>query len=176
MVFNNAVSLCFPPRWSKMGTKLDGDSRPRVCGLTSTQIMLSIGSDIDIATDWIYYESLKNNEDIPKILITLEYICCIFATIVWLMQVLEGRIFKRVAKVFGFDLTKKQILEWGLWIEDIPQILMSATIMFLYDFSYQGLVNVAISVYDGYQKFVALRDGDFEEEEEYEEVPEEITV
>jgi hypothetical protein len=172
MVLNAVVAALVPPRWRRKpedGDDPDGsDSRRRQwCGLTGTQVLLSMGSDADVVTDWLYYEESKS-KGVPGMVVNLQFLFLLLATAIWLMEVTGGRCFKRPFKRFtGVEATTRNIVKAGVWCEDIPQILLTLLIDGYYasKFSMDGILNLVASGYDGYTKIKALMEDDIEEEE-----------
>ena len=189
MVVNNLVGLLVPPRFKKRDDEDDKDDdnavaistealatddapppprrRWRCCGFSSTQLALSGASDMSTAADWAFYESMKKNPAIPGFLVSLEWCLVVAATLIYTLQVTEGRLFKRLARrCFGVQLTKKKILDAGVWIEDVPQVAMSVLVQWLYAGSWAGWLNLGTSGFSAYHKLQALFHNDIEEEEE----------
>ena len=59
---------------------------------TYQALLSSTIADGDAVTDWIYYINIfKNNEEIPKWLITMQLDTFIFGTLLWLSVATDGR-------------------------------------------------------------------------------------
>lgn len=192
MVLNNIVDILVPPRFKKRDdetqeaaeTTTTNDSvapqpptrRKRCCGFTGTQFLLSGASDANIGADWVFYESMKKNPNVPGVLVSVEWLLVVVATIIWAMQVTEGRLFKRLARrCFGVELTKKKIIDAGVWLEDFPQLGISLLVQFVYanGFSLPVFFNLLTSGFSAYHKTKALLHDDIEEEEDFDATPEE---
>jgi hypothetical protein len=136
MVLNNLVGCCVPPRFRKKkdeeGADEDDDAAARkrwCCGFSLTQLIMSAGSDADIATDWAYWVSVKGNSKVPSLLKLATHFFVIVSSVLYLMQVTEGRCFKRLFKnYFGVEVTKRKIVQWSVWYEDIPQLILTMLI------------------------------------------------
>lgn len=133
MVLNNLANLLVPPRWRKRrdGEEEEEEERRRCCGCTGRQFRLSTLSDADIMADWAFFNAIKSNEQIPKGVVSAEWVLVLLATLIYLLQVTEGRLLKKwVRKCTGVTLTKKNIVDAGVWLEDLPQIALSAFVAF----------------------------------------------
>eukprot|EP00977_Amphora_coffeiformis_P017756 scaffold5886_cov161-Amphora_coffeaeformis.AAC.7 len=174
MVLNNLINCCLPPRYKKTqqeeqqeaaaGSAVSSDDNRGCCGVRWTAFVLSTGSDLDIATDWAYYNSLADNSKLPGWLSTLVLLACVAALVVYFLQVTEGRCVKRILRRwFGIPVTNKGIVRAGVWVEDYPQLILTLLIQVGYSgggggglMSWPALLNLATSGTDAYHKSRAL--------------------
>lgn len=165
MVLNNLVRGIIPPHFKKKAAS------------SLTAAFLSVGSDADIASDWAYWVSVKDNPNIPIFLKQATQFFVFVSTMLYLMQITDGRGFKRVFKnCFGVQVTKRKIVQWSVWYEDIPQVILTLLITITESMSTMGAVNIVASVVDAVQKTKALLEDAVEEEEDDEVVEEQAAA
>lgn len=166
MVCNNIFGCISPPEWKINKREVRStDQRRRFCGYTFSQILISLSSDTDIATDYLYFiRTVPHREHIPAPVMMALAICLGIATLLWLLEVVEGRM--GCKKCCGFRLTNTQILWAGVLLEDIPQIVLTTMIDMIYlgSFTAPGVANIAASMHDALTKIRSLLDDDIDED------------
>ena len=166
MVCNTIFGCIVPPAWKKnLSSPRGAVSRRRFCGYTVSQILISLGSDADIITDYLYWETAVSRDYVPEFVSLLLTIFLGLAAFIWVLEVIEGRF--GCKKCCGFQLKNSHILWFGVLLEDVPQIVLTVLIDYWYapEFSIQGVINISTSVHDMLTKIRALLDGDVQEEE-----------
>jgi hypothetical protein len=177
MVFNNIINFLIPPRFKRRrredededGTDVaaepEGQRRRRCC--TCRQFRLSSTADANIIADWAFYETMvRNNPQVSTGLVTTEFVLVVLATILYVMQVTEGRLFRKVVRqVSGIELTKARILDSALWMEDFPQLVVSVWVGFSTGNILQPpvLANIVTSAVAAREKVTALWTNDIDE-------------
>lgn len=169
MVFNLIFGCIRPPEWK---AKYPLDLRPHnvqkrrfLGGYGATQILISLGSDIAMATNVLYYHKAVDRDGAPSLSTELLTLCLAVSAIVWLLQALEGRI--------GCDCGPGRfstILGIGILLQDVPQIFLTAWTDRIHDehiLSLEGAINIAASVHSSLTKIRALIDDDVEDERNY---------
>mmetsp|Transcript_29476 Transcript_29476/g.44964 ORF Transcript_29476/g.44964 Transcript_29476/m.44964 type:complete len:184 (+) Transcript_29476:77-628(+) len=171
MVCNTIVNCIFPPPWlerSRLGLR-SSDQRRRFAGFPISKIFMSLGADVDLITDWVYFERVQSLDNIPGFVTGLLTFFLAVTTCLWVLEVIEGRI-GGFQKCFGFRLKNRHIAWAGLVFEDIPQIILTIVIdLFLVnDISSQGITNISASIHDAITRLKALLDNELEENDEIE--------
>jgi hypothetical protein len=184
MVLNTIFGCINPPEWMKRrktaASRNNNDKRRRFCGgFTLSQLLVSVGSDLDMITDWLYYEKVVSSysqadSTIPSSILISLSIFLVIATILWVLEIVEGRL--GCQRCCGLRLKNCYILWAGIWLEDIPQIVLTILIDSVYAssgtaFSVAGAINIAASIHNALTKVRALVDDDVEEHDKVEDEP-----
>lgn len=181
MVLHNLVNFFYPPTRIRQKSAVEVDKEEvgaqeeplKFYGFSVNQILLSIGTDADIASDWAYWASIKDNPAVPSALKYAALFFVLVSSLLYILQVLEGRGFKSIfKKILRIELTKRKIAQWSVWFEDIPQVILTLLVTFSHSWSTLGIVNIVTSVVDAIQKTKALWEGTIEDDEEEEPVGE----
>lgn len=166
MVCNIIFGCINPPEWKQKKQKgRSNDERRRLCGYTLSQILISFGSDADIASDYFYFiKTFSQRDQLPFSVAAALALCLSIATLLWILEVVEGRM--GCKKCCGFRLTNSNILWAGVLMEDIPQIVLTSMIDIFYlgSFTIPGVVNIAASIHSALTKVRALVDDDIDED------------
>lgn len=169
MVFNLIFGCIRPPAWK---TKHPLDLRPHnvqkrrfLGGYGITHILISLGNDLAMTANVVYYRKALVRDGILSLSMELLTACLVLSAIVWLLQVVEGRI--------GFccgAVRLTTILSVGILVQDVPQIFLTAWTDRIHDesiLSLEGVMNIAACVHSALTKIRALVDNDLEDEMNY---------
>merc|ERR1719162_2816022 len=111
MVFGALVLKFFPAKRA--------DFKPR--RLKATTVLTSFASDFDLIADWAFYIQVAGKDNYDKILVNVLLLFCILGTLMWLILVTEGRIFRRCLRKCNLNISTGFMIMASVIIEDIPQ-------------------------------------------------------
>ena len=167
MVFNLIFGCIYPPAWK---TKYPLDRRPHnvqkhrfVGGYGTTHVLISLGNDMVMASNTVYYQKALVRDGFPTLSTELLTACLVLSAVVWLLQVVEGRCYCSAVQF-------STILSVGIVVQDIPQIFLTAWSDRIHDeriLSLEGAINIAACVHSALTKIRALIDEDVEDERNY---------
>jgi hypothetical protein len=167
MVFNLLFGCIRPPEWK---TKYPLDRRPHnvqrhrfLGGYGATHVLISVGNDIVMATNIMYYQKALVRDGFLTLSMELLTACLVLSAIVWLLQVVEGRCYCGAVRF-------STILGFGILVQDIPQIFLTAWTDRIHDeriLSFEGVINITTCVHSALTKIRALIDEDVEDERNY---------
>ena len=116
-----------------------------------------------MATNVLYYQKALVRDGFLTLSMELLTASLVLSAIIWLLQVVEGRCHCGAVRF-------STILGFGILVQDIPQIFLTAWADRIHDeriLSLEGAMNIAACVHSALTKIRALVDEDVEDERNY---------